>query len=96
MTVSCGLQKYFDAQRSQKKDTTSAQLEAISAHVDPIFMQSFEEFRARILDIVDEDPDCEDIVSEELGELDSQMQERKRVHNMQSSKAIIEAFEKRK
>jgi hypothetical protein len=29
-------------------------------------MQSFEEFRARILDIVDEDPDCEDIVSEEL------------------------------
>ncbi len=96
MPVSSWLQKYFDSQRSQKKGDTSAKLDAIMAHVDPVFMQSFQDFRSRILDIVDDNQDCEDIIHDELNQLEDDMEKRKRLHDMKKLSTYINHSENKK
>lgn len=89
MPVSAGLQKYFDSRRG-KKDETQARLDAIAGQIDPVFSQSFLDFRSKILSIIDEYPEENEIVQEELEELDTKLQMRKRGHNLQKAKIIID------
>lgn len=95
MPVSSGLQKYFDAQHTWKKDDTQAKLDSIASQLDPAFSQSFLEFRERILWIVSENPNEEEIIQEELNVLSWHISNSQRVHNLKKASVIITATEKK-
>jgi hypothetical protein len=56
-------------------------------------MASFEAFNDRILDIIDENPGSEEMISEEIDELDMKLQNSNRVHNMKKAATIIAGTE---
>ena len=87
MPVSAGLQKYFDSRRG-KKATTQARLDSIATQIDPVFAQSFYEFRQKLLGIIDEFPEETTMIDEELQELDTKLETRKRVHNLKKATII--------
>ena len=62
MPVSSGLQKYFDSQRKKKQDIKD-RLASLADQIDPVFLQSFENFHERIMGIMEDNPDAEDIVA---------------------------------
>lgn len=94
MPVSSGLQKYFDSQQKKKsKSDVEKKLEGLKGQVAPEFLQSFEAFHDRIIDIVGENPDSSDMVSEEISELDTKLQNSKRVHDMKKASKIIDISE---
>ncbi len=64
MPVSSGLQQYFDKKRSKKQ--VQQKLDDIAGQIDPAFLASFEQFRTKVLDIVDDTPEAENVVSEEI------------------------------
>jgi len=66
----------------------------LAAQIDPAFMQSFQSFHERILEIVDGDEQAGEIVSEEISDLDIKLQNSNRVHNLKKASAIIETTEK--
>ncbi len=92
MPVSSGLQKYFDSQR-QKKGDIKQRFEELSWQIDPAFMHSFEAFHDRIIDIVDENPEAIDVVSEELDDLGMKLHKSQRKHNLQKAATIINISE---
>lgn len=93
MPVSSGLQKYFDSQKKKKGDIKKT-LDSLKGQIDPAFLQSFESFNERILWIVEDNPEVEDIVEEELWSLSEEFSKRKRVHNMKKAAAMIESAER--
>lgn len=90
MVVSAGLQKYFDQSKKRKKDDTKKSLDRIYDQIDPAFALSFEAFRERVLDIVEETPEAESMVLGELGELNTKIQTSNRRHSLRKAAAIIE------
>lgn len=94
MPVSSGLQKYFDSQQKKKSGgDMKKKFQDLASQIDPAFMASFESFHDRILDIVDENPEAEEMITEEIGDLDMKVQNSKRVHNMKKATTIISAGE---
>lgn len=91
MVVSAGLQKYFDRSKKWKKDDTGAKLDAIASQIDPAFSMSFNVFRERILEIVDETPEASEMVMAELGDLDENLKTSRRRHNLKKAEAIIDS-----
>lgn len=89
MPVSSGLQKYFDSQKKKKGDMQDS-LAKLKGQIDPAFLQSFEAFHDRILNIVDENPQAEEIVANELEDLSHNLGERKRVHQTKKAAKIID------
>lgn len=94
MPVSAGLQKYFDSQRKKSWDIEQ-KFASIAQDIDPKFSASFEDFRSRILGIVGNDEDAQEIAHEELENLQEKMQERKRQHDLKKAAAIIDAADKK-
>ena len=95
MPVSSGLQKYFDSQQKKKSQgDMKDKLQKLAESVDPAFMKSFDAFHDRILDIVDETPESEDMLRQELNELDTNIRNSRRVHDMKKASAVIKATEK--
>ncbi len=94
MPVSAGLQKYFDSRRG-KKDDTQARLDSMANQIDPAFMDSFRDFREKILGIIDENPQEIDMIEEELDSLGTQLQHHGRVHNLKKANSIIEISERK-
>jgi len=92
MPVSDGLQAYFDKQR--KKRDIWERLKKMQGDIDPAFMQSFEDFRLRILGIVEENPEASEIVVWEIEELDYKLHHASRKHNLKRVAVIAEAVEK--
>ena len=66
----------------------------MKGEIDPAFIQSFEDFRLRILGIVEENPDASEIVSEEIEDLGIKLHHTKRKHNLKRAAAILESIEK--
>lgn len=94
MPVSSGLQKYFDSQQKKKsKDDMKKKFQDLAWNVDPAFMASFEAFNDRILDIIDENPGSEEMISEEISELDMKIQSSNRIHDMKKAATIIAVSE---
>lgn len=94
MPVSSGLQKYFDSQQKKKsKGDMKKKFQDLATSVDPAFMASFEAFHDRILDIVDDCPEAEHMLNEEISELDMQLQKSNRVHNMKKASTVIDVSE---
>lgn len=89
MPVSPALQKYFDAKKP-KKDDTQKKLAAIAEQIDPAFMLSFDVFRDKILGIVDDYPESESLVWEELEELQEQLESSQRKHDMKKMAAFLQ------
>ncbi len=92
MPVSAGLQKYFDSKRKKQGDI-GQKFAAIADQIDPAFMQSFELFHDKIMDIVEENPDAEGIAIQELSSLDTKMQNAGRRHNLKKAASIIGSVE---
>lgn len=92
MPVSTGLQKYFDSKRSKKGDMQQ-KFAAISQQIDPAFMKSFEVFHDKIMGIVEENPEASEMLWEELSELDMELQNSNRTHDLKKAAAIIEVAE---
>ena len=69
-------------------------LDALSAHIDPAFMQSFADFHDRILQIVDEHPESVDEIHEDLDSLHEEMLSAKSRYELRKSAIIIEKSEK--
>ena len=92
MPVSDGLQAYFDKQR--KKRDIWARLEKMKGEIDPAFIKSFEDFRLRILGIVEENPDASEIVAWEIEELDYKIHHTNRKHNLKRAATILDGVEK--
>jgi len=92
MPVSAGLQKYFDGRRKGSKDIGD-KLKKIQDQLDPKFLWKFEDFRTRILTIVGEDPDAEDIVHEEIDILGSNLQDLGRKHSLKKASTLIRSSE---
>ncbi len=90
MVVSSWLQKYFDTSKKWKRDDTKAKLDAIASQIDPAFSSSFESFKTRILDIVEETPEAKTMVLSELGGLDQKLKNSNRRHNLKKAAAIID------
>lgn len=94
MSVSSGLQKYFDSQQKKKsKGDMKKKFQDLATNVDPAFMASFEAFHDRILDIVDEDSEIEEFVWEEISQLDMKLTSTNRKHNMQKAAVVIDVSE---
>ncbi len=94
MTVSSGLQKYFDAQQKKKSaQDMKKRFADLEWKVDPAFMQSFVNFHDKIMDIVDENPDSAEIALEEVNELTKEVERTHRVHELKKAQAIIESSE---
>lgn len=91
MVVSEGLQKYFDAQRDE--NNIESKLSSLSTDLDPRFLQSFSEYRSRILWIVQENPEAEEMISNEVIDLGEKLTERKRQHNMKKAAVVIDTAE---
>ena len=87
MPVSDGLQAYFDKQR--KKRDISIRLEKMMDDIDPQFAKSFEDFRSRILGIVDENPEASEIVQEEIDELGIKLHHTNRTHSIKRAATIL-------
>jgi hypothetical protein len=56
-------------------------------------MASFEAFHDRILDIVEDNPGSEEIISEEIAELDLKVQNSNRVHDMKKAASVVKISE---
>ncbi len=94
MPVSSGLQKYFDSQYKKKsKGEMGQKFEDLAWQIDPAFMQSFEAFHDKLLDIVDENPQAEEMVVEEISNLDMKLKNSGRKHDMKKAAAIIRSSE---
>lgn len=94
MPVSSGLQKYFDSQQKKKsKGDMKKKFQDLAWNVDPEFLASFEAFHDRILDIVEDNPESEEMVGEELWGLDMKVKNSKRTHDMKKAAAVIEVSE---
>lgn len=94
MTVSSGLQKYFDSQQKKKsKGDMKKKFQDLAWNVDLAFMASFEAFHDRILDIVEDNPGSEEIISEEIAELDLKVQNSNRVHDMKKAASVVKISE---
>ena len=91
MVVSDGLQKYFDASQKWKRDDTDRKLKAMERDIDPAFAISFQSFRSRILEIVDETPEASDMVMGELWDLDEKLKTSRRRHNLKKAAAILDS-----
>jgi len=95
MTVSSGLQKYFDAQQKKKSaQDMKKRFADLQWKIDPAFMQSFGGFHDKIMEIVEENPDSLDIVSEEIEDLTQGVDRSYRVHQLKKAQAVIESSEK--
>lgn len=71
MPVSSGLEKYFDKTRKKKakkddKADIRGKLCSVESQIDPAFSMSFQSFKERILEIVDETPEATCMVEGEL------------------------------
>ncbi len=93
MPVSDALQAYFDKQRKKKQDI-SQRLESMKGYIDPAFIQSFEDFRLRILGIVEENPEASELVSDEIDELDIKLHHARRKQSLHRAATILDAVEK--
>lgn len=94
MPVSSGLQKYFDSKQKKKSQgDMKKKLQDIAQNIDPAFMQSFEAFHDRIMDIVEENPDIQAVVEEEVVNLDLRVKNSNRKHNMKKAASIIKVSE---
>lgn len=95
MTVSSGLQKYFDAQQKKKSaQDMKKRFADLEWKVDPAFMQSFAAFHDKIMDIVDENPESWDIVLEEVDQLSNELERTHRVHELKKAQSIIDSSDK--
>jgi len=92
MPVSDGLQAYFDKQR--KKRDIWARLEKMKTDIHPEFLKNFEDFRLRILDIVEENPEASEIVNWEIEELDIKLHHARRKQSLQRAATILDVIEK--
>ena len=88
MPVSSWLQKYFDSQRKKKWDLENKFL-ALKDQIDPAFLKSFSEFHERILWIVDENPESEEMVWKELEDLENTLSETNKKYNLKRAAHII-------
>lgn len=93
MPVSSGLQKYFDSKKPKKGDMED-KFASLKGQIDPAFMKSFEAFHDKIMDIVEEVPEAEEIIGEELEQLDAKLSNENRRHNLKKAKSIIDVAEK--
>ena len=96
MPVSSGLEKYFDKSRKKKRKKNGdseikEKLTAVESQIDPAFSMSFQSFKERILEIVDETPEATDMVDSELWNLNEKLKSTKRRHNLKKAAAIIDA-----
>lgn len=92
MPVSDGLQAYFDKQR--KRRDIWARLEKLKIDIHPAFLKNFEDFRLRILDIVEENPEASEIVSWEIEELDIKLHHAQRKQSLQRVATLLKTIEK--
>lgn len=88
MPVSSGLQKYFDSQKKKKWDMQK-KLDSLAEQIHPAFQESFEKFHEKIMGIVEQDPQAESFIWEELESLESQLQESNRKHDLKKAASII-------
>jgi len=88
MPVSAGLQKYFNGRKKDPRDV-GAKLKKIEDHIDPKFLGKFDDFRDRILTIVGEDPESEDIIHEEIDALESKLSRSGRQNNLKKAATVI-------
>lgn len=92
MPVSSGLQKYFDSRKPKKSDMDE-KFASLAGQIDPAFMQSFEAFHDKIMNIVDENPEAEDMLTEELSGLEDKLERSNRRHNLRKAESIIDVSE---
>ncbi len=89
MPISAGLQKYFDSQKKKKGDMEDS-FAKLKKQIDPAFLQSFEIFHDKLMWIVEEHPESTEIITDELVELNTNIQHTQRKHNMKKAAAIID------
>ena len=92
MPVSSGLQKYFDSRKPEKSDMEE-RFASLAGQIDPAFMQSFEAFHDKIMNIVEDNPEAEGMLSEELSVLENKLDRTNRRHNLRKAEAIIDVSE---
>jgi hypothetical protein len=94
MSVSSGLQKYFDSQQKKKSQgDMKKKFDDLAKQIDPAFLASFDSFHDRILDIMEENPESEEVISDEISELDMQLQNSNKAHNMKKAAIIVSTSE---
>lgn len=74
MPVSPGLQKHFDTRWPGKKQIQSS-LDDLQGKIDPAFLASFEKFRVKVLDIVEDTPESEAIVGSQIRSLGTKLEQ---------------------
>jgi len=95
MPISSGLQKYFDSQQKKKSaQDMKKRFADLQWKIDPAFMQSFVWFHDKIMEIVEENPDALDIVSDEMEDLNQNVERTHRTHELKKAQAIIESSDK--
>ena len=92
MPISTWLQHHFDNQDDYEK--ISQKLDNISDDISPEFIHSFNNFRLRILGVMEENSEVSKIIWDEVDQLGIQLHNARRRHNLQKSATIIEKTER--
>lgn len=91
MSVSSGLQKYFDSQQKKKaKRDIDEKFWDLFDKIDPVFRQNFEKFHDTIIGIVQENPEEVGMIGHELEVLGKQIWGLQRKHDSAKLKKIVE------
>lgn len=91
MPVSPWLQRYFDSKhQQQKKKHIKKKFKKIQGDIDPAFETSFKKFKKELLSIVDNNPQHEDIVLDELDVLWVWIKKSKGKYNVKLWASIID------
>ncbi len=89
MTISPKLQNHFDNSPLNRRHI-QIRLWRLVKDIDPMFIESFNVFRGKLLWIITENPENEHIVSEELDNIESKIVESNWRHNIKLWWSIID------
>ncbi len=88
MPISPNLEKYF---KSQKSKGLKQKLDALLELISPEFFNSFMDFRSKLLWIVVEDSDYENMIIEELNKAESELKKTNSRYNLSLWASLIES-----
>jgi len=82
MVVSAGLQSYFDKKRSWKKGQIQKRFADLRGEIAPEFLESFENFHTKVMEIFEETPEAYNIVEKEVTNLETNLERMKGKKNI--------------
>lgn len=89
MPVSEGLQRHFDKTWSGKKQVCQ-KLDDLQWKIDPAFLRTFEAFRDKLLDIVEDTPESCSVAENQIDTLGTKLEQVNNKRKVKTFEAVID------